>query len=46
MQVGVQGDGDGGMAETLTDDLGMHPGLQGEGGMRVAPVIEPRSWLG
>ena len=40
VRVGVERDRDGGVAEALTDDLGVDAGLQGQGGVRVAQVVQ------
>ena len=40
VRVGIERDRDGGVAETLTDHLGVHAGLQGQGGMGVAQVVQ------
>jgi hypothetical protein len=36
MRIGVEGDRDACVTQSLADDLGVDPGLQGEGGMRIA----------
>jgi hypothetical protein len=38
--VDVQGHGHGRVAEPFADDLGMHPGLEGQGGVGVTQVVE------
>jgi len=40
VRVGVKRDRDGGVAEALTDDLGMDAGLQRQGGVRVPEVVQ------
>ena len=40
MAIGVEGDGDVGVAEDLGDDLGVDAGPQGQGGVGVAQVVE------
>jgi hypothetical protein len=40
MGIDVKGQGHGRVAEPFTHDLGMHTGLEGQGGVSVAQVME------
>src|SRR5215212_10775515 len=40
MAVGLEGEGDAGMAQALADHLGRDPGLEGRGGVAVAHVMQ------
>jgi hypothetical protein len=45
VSVGVEGERDGGVAETLLDDLGMLPGRHEESGVAVAKVVKANGRL-
>jgi hypothetical protein len=44
MGVDVESDGHGGVTKALTNYLGVHAGLEGEGGVSVAQVMKTDSW--